>query len=449
MNGGLIRWSGKPGAGKICPGLARQWESMKKPLAVIVVRRQLGALQTGANVYLSVLLTELRTAGFSVHLVFAPDSSFGSLPVAAVGRHFRLLCDGLSWPRTLRAGRYVLSLSPRVYFRFLRRLWREVSHRFFGQRLPTRLGRVSEPLNPAEAVATAATVNALAADLVVVEYSALGPVLGEIKDAGVVKGVLLHDLFSMRAQAMRDLERSVDFADMTLEEEAALCKAADLLIYASQAEREVFRPLLPDRAHVWLAPNCKASPAIAPSSHPKALFMGVRHSGNLDAIEFLMEEIWPRVIARKADAELWIIGEIGASMRPEWRRMSGVKVLGILANLEPFGGPDTIGLAPTRVASGISIKLADYMRLNMAVLASDVALEGYGSLLDGFVDTANSAEEFADRLVVLLSESDQRYTLAGRSREEGLQAALNPDLRAELEKISKAAAVDVHSTDQG
>lgn len=422
---------------------------MTKPLAVIMVRRQLGALRTGANVYLSVLLEELRTAGFAVHLVFAPESSFGSLPVAMVGRHFEARCDGLSWPRTLRVGRVFMSLSPRVYGRFLRRVWREVSSRLLNRQLPTRLGRVSEPLNTAEAAATATVVNALAPDLVVAEYSALGPVLEEITAAGVVKGVLLHDLFSMRAQAMRDLERPVDFADLTLQEEASLCEAADLLIYASQAERAVFQPLLPDRAHVWLAPHCASSPGIPPSGHPKALFMGVRHSGNLDAIEFLMDEIWPKVIARKTDAELWIVGEIGYSMRPEWRRMPGVKVLGIVEDLKPFGGPDTIGLAPTRVASGISIKLADYMRLDMAVLASDVALEGYGHALDGLVETAKSPEDFADQLVDLLTGHDQRHALARRSRSEGLRLGGNHDLRTELERITAVAPLAAHASGQG
>lgn len=374
----------------------------RQPRAVIVVRRELGALRTGANVYLARLFEDLQSQGFRIHLVFAPESTFGNRPLVHVGQAFEELSGAITWPRAIRVGRCFLSLSRRVYGRFLKRVGWEVVRRLRGEAPRVRLARASEPLDPDEVRATARIVDQLSPDLVVAEYSALGPVLAHVNHPGTRKAVLLHDLFSLRAQAMRAVERPADFATFTLEEEAELCEAADELIYASQAERETFRPLLPDREHRWLAPNCTPKVEIAPSGHVRALFMGVRHAGNLDALEYLMEEIWPFVIATKPDAALLIVGEIGASMRPEWRRLAGVKVLGIVEDLTPFGGPDTIGLAPTRVASGISIKIAAYLEMGMTVLASRIALAGYGEELDDRVRIADDAECFAGQLVSLL-----------------------------------------------
>ena len=276
----------------------------------------------------------------------------------------------------------------------------------------------SKPLTETEARTTAGIVDALAPDLVVAEYSALGPVLSYVTHPGTKKAVLLHDLFSLRAQAMRASEKPVDFCDFTLEEEAALCSAADTLIYASQVELDVLRPLLPDKEHRWLAPSWEAKVPIPPSGHPKALFMGVRHSGNLDALEVLMEEIWPEVIARKPDAELLIVGQIGDSMRQDWRGLPGVQVLGIVEDLTPLGGPDTIGLAPTRVASGISIKIAAYLELNMTVLASHTALAGYGPALEGRVNTVNDVGDFAEQLSTLLRAENMLEDKQERDRQE-------------------------------
>lgn len=403
---------------------------MVKKIAVVAVRRRLESLHTGANVYLSVLMDTLREAGFEIRLVFAPESAFGGQPVALIGREFEARAARIVWPGTLRLGRIVISLKLRVWGRFLRRLRLEL-RRIRGGDFPDRIARASVPLGPDEARATAAAIEAEGPGLVVAEYSALGPMLADIQTPGVTKAILLHDLFSLRAQTMRSGERPVDFIDLSLEDEATWCTAADHLIYASQAERGVFAQLLPGKGHHWLAPLRGPGIPVPPSGRPCALFMGVRHSGNLDALEFLMEEIWPRVTAQVPDAELCIIGEIGRHLEPEWRRQPGVHVHGIVADLTAFGGADTVGLAPTRLASGISIKVAEYQRFGMAVLASKTALDGYGTALEASVLTASDAPDFADQLSMLLSTPCRRHALAQSGYEQG---ALSDPLREALAK---------------
>ncbi|MEO1495418.1 MAG: hypothetical protein AAFV19_25035 [Pseudomonadota bacterium] len=296
------------------------------------------------------LIDTLREAGFEIRLVFAPESAFGGLPIARVGHDFLKRTSQIIWPGTLCLGRMFLSLRLRVWARFWRRLGLEI-RRLAGADFPDPIARASVPLSQTEAQTLAAAIDAEAPDLVVAEYSALGPVLTKLQTPGVSKAILLHDLFSQRAQTMRANDKPVDFTELSLKEEAAMCAAADQLIYASRAEREVLSPLLPDKVHHWLAPLRQPCQVIAPSGQPRALFMGVRHRGNLDALEFLMEEIWPQVTAQVPDAELCIVGEIGRYLKPEWRRQPGVRIHGIVEDLAQFGGADTIGLAPTRRAS--------------------------------------------------------------------------------------------------
>lgn len=420
------------------------------PVAVVAVRRRLVSLKTGANVYLSVLLEELRQAGFAVHLVFAPESSFGEWASALVGESFVSRCDRISWSGTARFGRLFISLSPRVWGRFLRRLVVELGRAVggaVGGTAPNAPSRSGERLPAGEMRALAATIDRLAPRLVVAEYSALGGVLAHVSASGAVHAILLHDLFSMRAASMRAAVRPTDFADITLAEESGDCEPADLLIYASLEERAVLAPRLPGRAHHWLAPR-RPFRAATLADHAeesvggvaKALFMGVRHGGNLDALEFLMTEIWPLVIRRRPEAELCIVGEIGASLRPEWRRLDGVRVLGVVGDLSAFGGPDVIGLAPTRVASGISIKVADYLSLGMPVVASFVAIDGYGDNLHGGVETADDAASFAARVEALMADPTLRRELAARGRAAARAGLDNTALREALRAIAAAPA---------
>lgn len=398
-----------------------------KKIAVVAVRRRLESLHTGANVYLSVLMDTLREADHNIHLVFAPESAFGGLPFAVIGRAFEERVAQITWPGSMRLGRLFISLRLRVWGRFLRRLKLEIEQ-LAGKDVPDRIARASMPLRPSEVEATAQAIDAEHPDAIVVEYSALGPVLEHVQTMDADKAILLHDLFSLRAQTMRDSEKTADFFDLSLEDEAAWCTHANTLIYASQSERDVFAPLLPGRAHKWLAPALTPGRPIPPSGHPRAFFMGVRHSGNLDALEFLMEDIWPRVITEVPDAELCIVGEIGKFVIPKWRRLSGVRVLGIVDDLTSFGGPDTIGLAPTRLASGISIKIADYVRLDMAVIASRTALNGYGAPSCTSIVGANDGTEFAGQVVALLKSRSDRHAQAANAKRELNGFLLNTEL---------------------
>lgn len=418
-----------------------QQDDGAKPLAIIAVRRRLSSLQTGAHMYLFVVLEELKAAGFRVHLVFAPESSFGGLPVALMGASFLDICDRISWRKSIRIGRLVFSLSPGVYLRFLNRLMVEL-RRKLGEQIPKQPSRASELLPDREARATAALIDAHAPDLVIAEYSALGPLLAMLTTPHATKAVLLHDLFSQRAQAMADMDGPADFTELTLEDEIGLCGAAGLLIYASRREQEKLVPLMADRTHLWLAPRRKTPPKIPPSGQPRALFAGVRHSGNLDAMAFLMDEIWPRVIVLNPDAVLCIAGEIGAHMKPEWRALAGVTILGVVDDLASLGGADTVGLAPTRVASGISIKVMDYMLLEMPVLASRVAVEGYGTMLDDVLQVEDTAEGFATELAGLLASETRRHALAERGHTEGLArlAANNDHVRETLRDLASRKA---------
>lgn len=392
---------------------------MSARVLTVLLHRRLDAASSGSAAYLTLFLQKARASGFRIRLVFAPRRSFGALPSATVHRAFAALADDVVWPGALRLGRRYVSTSPKVWGGFLRRLLREAAARapLRRRRGPKVASLLGHPLEPREARRLADAANASPSDLVVAEYSAIAPVLSDC--LAVRRAVLMHDVFSLRARSFRAAGVEPDHAAPSVLEEARACAAADALVYASMNELTAFAPLLPGRRHVWLRPEATPRPpARGAQGPPRAVFIGALHGGNLDALALLLDQIWPLVRSQAPLGRLLVAGSIGRAVPRRLRKGAGVEVLGPVADLGSLGGPESVGVAPIRAASGVSIKIVDYLSLGMAALALPEALSGFGGTLDDLVEVAPDPPSFAQRLAVLLTDDEARRRRAARGRAE-------------------------------
>lgn len=379
-------------------------------IATILVQRRLDDSACGSTVYFLEFLNRVREAELRTRLVIAPIRGFGSKPWVLMDDKVRAAADEIVWPRTLRLGAVFIALSPRVWARGAFRMLGAVKARLMNRPRPA-CNMLGEALEADERRILTRAAMRQPSLCVIAEYSSLGPVLADI-DAPC-RAVLLHDLFSMRAQVFQEKGRAPDHAVITLDEEIARLAAADLVLHASMSELDTLKARLPDKAHIWMRPPVEAAAARTATGVARAVFLGVRHGGNVDALEALLTEIWPKVRARLPAAELQIVGEISDLVKtpPE-----GVSVLGRLPDLEAIGGPDAVGLAPMRIASGVSIKVVTYLSLGMSVVALDSAMGGFDGDLDDLVVTAADTDAFADALFQLLSDPARRERLAELGR---------------------------------
>jgi glycosyltransferase involved in cell wall biosynthesis len=135
-----------------------------------------------------------------------------------------------------------------------------------------------------------------------------------------------------------------------------------------------------------------------------------------------LREIWPLVLGRAPHARLRIFGRIAETVRlplPD-----GVTAEGPVADLAVLAGPDMIGLAPTRLASGISIKIADYLALGQPVVSYPAGVAGFGDALQSAIALADTPEGFAQATAELLADPSLRHarSQAGLSLVEQLFA---------------------------
>lgn len=397
----------------------------------ILVQRQLDTVSTGNGAYLEALLRVIERAGFKTRIVFAPRHSFGNRPWASLHPRLGSLIEDCVWPGTIKLAGLYWSYSPRVWGRFLVRAFKAAAQRAgLKPFIPSYLGR---PMSVAEQSALARASDRDPAAITIAEYSSLGPVLKRLTSP-TRRGVLMHDLLSDRGKIWRAKGETPDLYEATFEEEVEWCKSAELMIYASANELEKLQTALPDAEAVWLRPEPPKYGETKATGSPRIVFLGTTHGGNTDALKHFLADIWPRVVERLPELEFWIAGSVGAALTPVERVQPGVKVLGRVENLEEIGSSDSIGVAPTRLATGISIKVAEYLMLDMTCLAYPLAVEGFKSALNELVTLVETPEAFAEAIIASVGASEDRMEQAARSRSEAAEILNNREVEAFLKR---------------
>lgn len=377
---------------------------MPKTLTVIV-QRQLQAMTSGNDAYLQTFMRVARRANLKTKVIFAPWRTFANRPWAKFHPAYQAVFDEAVWPKSIRIGDYFLSYSIRVWWRFAVRIVQEVLRRIgFDVFIASYYAR---PMPDEEYRIVVNTCHNHPCDIMMAEYSALAPIFDEVTDPKV-KSVLVHDLMAARTQEYERLNKVPDFLPVTLDEEAAWMANANLLICASGNEQATLKTVLPETDSVWLCPDSPVHNVALKNETPRIVFVGTRHFGNTDAINHFIEGVFPLIREKLPDVECWVVGSTGTDVTPDNQSVEGVKLLGRVETLADIGGVASVGIAPTRMASGISIKVAEYLALGMTCVAYRKALEGFGDALDHLTEIAEDAQDFADRTVALIKDEAAR-----------------------------------------
>jgi glycosyltransferase involved in cell wall biosynthesis len=162
----------------------------------------------------------------------------------------------------------------------------------------------------------------------------------------------------------------------------------------------------------------RRGPALDPlgTPPPTVLFAGYyRHPPNADAARWLVEEIFPRVVAARPDARLVLVGdELPADVAA--RAGESVDVLGPVDDLEPLLDAAAVVVAPLRLGGGTRVKVIEALAAGKAVVATPRALEGLDAPAGEAVLVASSAHEQAAQDVALLGDDERRRRLGEAAR---------------------------------
>lgn len=127
---------------------------------------------------------------------------------------------------------------------------------------------------------------------------------------------------------------------------------------------------------------------------------------NQDAARWILDELWPRVVARAPEARLSIAG----SSPPEWLRQHAAPV----ADADAFMRAQSVIIAPLFAGGGMRIKVLEAMALGKPIVATTLGAGGIAH--DGDVVIADDVESFAEAVVRLLRDPVEAARLGDAAR---------------------------------
>ncbi len=216
------------------------------------------------------------------------------------------------------------------------------------------------------------------------EYAHLAPVL---RRSGVRTPlvVLEHDVAAQAARHVLQTDDTVDRVSSVLlsrrhrRQERRALEAADLLLVFKAADEALLRRLgVATPVQVldpWLEPP---APSYEDRDPRSVLFTGALwRTENDQGARWMLELVWPRVLAAVPDARLILAGDRPSpALRTASQRTPGVELTGRLPDLEPVYRRAGVFAAPLFTGGGLKFKVPQAMVYGLPVIGTTVAAEG-------------------------------------------------------------------------
>jgi len=211
------------------------------------------------------------------------------------------------------------------------------------------------------------------------------------------------DLHFLREQRKAELEGSraaAAAARRTQRAELDMMRGSDLTLVVSPVEKYLLEDLLPNAdirvlSNIHTVQGCRRDWA----ERRDLLFVGgFQHPPNVDAAEWLIDEIVPLIRQRLPELRLHLIG----SRMPDalyQRAGNGVEVHGFVEDLSAYLDGCRVSLAPLRYGAGVKGKVNQAMAWGIPVVATSCAAEGMFLSPERDVLIGDSAALFADQVV--------------------------------------------------
>ncbi|MEE4297247.1 MAG: glycosyltransferase [Wenzhouxiangella sp.] len=218
------------------------------------------------------------------------------------------------------------------------------------------------------------------------------------------------DLHYLREERQAELDGSNSMraaAERTRKAELGLIRASDTTLVVSPVEQRLLGEIVPEADIRVLSNIHSVYGSQTPwSARQDLMFVGgFQHPPNVDAAEWLIDEIFPLIGIELPEVKLHLIGSRMPDRLRE-RAGPGVVVHGFVEDLSPYLNGCRLSLAPLRYGAGVKGKVNQAMAWGLPVVATACAAEGM-YLVDGAdVLLAEDSASFAAQVVKAYKDQD-------------------------------------------
>lgn len=138
---------------------------------------------------------------------------------------------------------------------------------------------------------------------------------------------------------------------------------------------------------------------------------------NIEAVRFLVTEVWPLVRKKVPSAKLNIVGNTPTEEMLAYDGKEGITVLGRVEDIRDAFNTAHILAAPVFSGKGTRYKVLEAMASGTPVVATSIAIEGLGTTHGQQVMVGNTGPEMAKLIVELINNSRKREALAKNGKD--------------------------------
>lgn len=228
----------------------------------------------------------------------------------------------------------------------------------------------------------------------------------------------LHYLRERRRSQLNGDGAAQGVAASMREIELGLVRACDGTLVVTEEEREELRKEVPG-AWLEVVPNAHEIAAhVAPLQNREGLVFvgGFQHLPNIDAAQYLVRTIMPKVWQRIGDVNLTIAG---ADPTPEVLGLGStrVEVTGYIPDLDSVLNGSRVLVAPLRYGAGMKGKVTQSLAAGLPVVTTAIGAEGLDAVDGRDMLLAEDPDAFADAVAAAYTDSAlwQKLSINGQA----------------------------------
>lgn len=137
---------------------------------------------------------------------------------------------------------------------------------------------------------------------------------------------------------------------------------------------------------------------------------------NRDAVNYLLEEIWPHIRAVARSASLQLIGSSSQADLQRYESHPGVNCVGYVPDIRPHMAAASCSVVPIRVGGGTRLKILDAWAMGKAVVSTSTGCEGLKAVDGKNILIRDNPKDFAGAVAEVLANSELRSELEVNGR---------------------------------
>ena len=240
-----------------------------------------------------------------------------------------------------------------------------------------------------------------------------------IRHKDIPKTIDYQDIFSYGMKRRADIASPLKRPIYNMEYrrlrryEAAIFDDFDVRTIISEADRDLFPH--EKRDEILIIPNGVDHEKYHPMDGEKRydlVFTGnMSYAPNVNAVEYLANEILPIVWKTLPDVKLYIAG---ATPDPKVKRVASERIIvsGWLDDIRDAYAQSRVFIAPMRIGTGLQNKLLEAMSMRLPAITSPLANASLGAQPDEEILVGSNAAEIAQHIITLLTDPAKADRLA-------------------------------------